>query len=220
MISCTVCDPVAGAGWRRVCELEECTTLASGLVTLEYPAWSESVVERSLLKQPTLLAKAVRAPTSENGLIALSQVARIDLYLRVGRQLHLIELKRPNAYGRWEYAAAELAGQWCRSAAWLRCGVESVHLWVLSPVRWSRSKRTAKIPHDWRNKLDRIKREQLTGLAEAELGMLFYGFCRVGRNRYLLLWHADEAAPVFDLSGRLANGAAGGSEVRRRPTRS
>ena len=150
----------------------------------------------------------------------LSQVARIDLYLRAGQQLHLIELKRPTGYGKWEYAAVELAGQWGRSAVWLRRGVGSVHLWVLSPVRWSRSKRAAKIPSNWRNKLDGIVREHLTELAEAEIGMLFYGVCRVGSDRYLLLWQGDEPAPAFDLSGRLVNGASGGSEVGRRPTKS
>jgi hypothetical protein len=218
MIICRVRDPVALAGWRPVCEMEECSDLPTGPIAFEYPTWSESVIERSFLKQPELLAKAVHATSEPNGLIALSQVARIDLYLRVYQQLHLIELKKATGYGKWEYAAAELAGQWCRSAAWLRKGIESVHLWVLSPVRWSRSRRTAKIPSNWRKKLDSIMREQLTGQAHAKIGMLFYGFSRVGSDRYLLLWQADEPTPAFDLRGALLSGGQSAHEVRRRPT--
>ena len=219
MIICRVCDPVAVAGWRPVCDIEECTSLPTGPVAFEYPTWRESVVERSLARQPELLAKAVRAAADPNGMIVLRQVARIDLYLRVGRQLHLIELKRPTGYRKWKDAAAELVGQWCRSAAWLRRGIESVDLWVLSPVRWSNSNRTAKIPTNWRKTLDGIMRGQLTGQAQAKLGMLFYGFCRVGSDRYLLLWQADEPTPAFDMSGRLLSSAPSEPEVRRRPTR-
>ena len=53
------------------------------------------------------------------------------------------------------------------AAVWLRRGIRSVHLWVLSPVRWSRSKGTAKIPSNWRASLARIAHGQLTGLSEA-----------------------------------------------------
>jgi hypothetical protein len=177
--------------------MEASAALPTEPITFEYPSWPESQIERSLLKQPEILAEALRVTSPPDGLLALRQVARIDLYLRVGQELHLLELKKATLYGRWQFAAAEIARQWCKSAVWLRRGIRSVHLWVLSPVRWSRSKGTAKIPSNWRASLARIAHGQLTGLSEANIGMLFYGFIRAGRVLYLLIWQADEPAPVF-----------------------
>ena len=199
MIVCRVCDPTPVAGWKSVFEMEVTPARLPPPIAFEYPNWSESVIERSFLKQPEILAKGLRVASPHDGLLALRQVARIDLYLRAGQQLHLLELKKATEYGKWQVAAAEIARQWCNSAAWLRRDVGSVYLWVMSPVRWSRSRRTAKIPGTWRTSLSGIAQRQLTGMAQAELGMLFYGLVRAGGERYVLMWQADEPPPVFDV---------------------
>jgi hypothetical protein len=129
---------------------------------------------------------------------ALRQVMHIDLYLRAGKDLHLLELKRPTVCAKWQFAAEELTRQWRSGAAWLSRGVENVHLWVVTPVRWSRSKGTAKIPNNWQATFAAIAGEHLTGRATAKLGMLFYVIVRSRTNRlFLVLWRADEPEPAL-----------------------
>jgi hypothetical protein len=198
MIICRIGDPIVVEGWKRVVEIEPCAALPKGQLRPEQPEWSESLLERSLLRRPAVLANALGVRTPDN-ILALRQVARIDLYLRHSTGLHLLELKKPteHANAKWQFAAKQIAGQWAAAAVWLRRGDESVHLWAVMPVRWSRSKGTAKIPQNWRATLAEIKREQLTGLAAAELGILFYAIVRSASGRFLLLWRADEPVPTI-----------------------
>jgi hypothetical protein len=121
------------------------------------------------------------------------------LYLRAGDELHLLEVKKPTEDTQWLNAADQIARQWGKTAHWLRKRNDKVFLWAVCPVRWSRSKRIAKVPPNWGVQLEAIKAQRLVGSAAAELGLLFYGIFRSNDGLRLYLWRADEPAPSLEI---------------------
>ena len=195
MVICQPTGPSATDGWPTpVLQLETVEAMPPELLEAECPDWRESVVEKSFLRRPDVLAKALGVPMPQE-LLVLKQVARIDLYLRTQSNLHLLEVKRPTQYGEWRAAADQIARQWAQASHWLRRGHEHVLLWGVCPVRWSRSRRSPKVPENWASELAAIKANRLGGSAAAALGLLFYSFFRSSNGSILLLWRADEPVP-------------------------
>jgi hypothetical protein len=194
MIACRLQEPAATAGWRRFCAIEtNVEAPAAGLVP-ECPAWSETIIERSFLKCPEALAMAIglRMPQP---LLALRQVDEIDLYLRAEDGLHLFEIKRPSAHLGWQKAVGQIADYWTRSSAWLRKDQERVGLWVVCPVRWSKSRGEPKIPAGWSAALASVKETQLAGAVAVDLSLVFYTILRAPNGLFMFLWRADEDLP-------------------------
>jgi len=161
MIVCRASEPKDVPGWRRVLDLDQCTLPSADEFTIEEPDWNENVIERTLLRRPDVLACTVGLRASPDGLLALRQVARVDLYLRGGTDLHLLEMKRPRAYGQWLFAVEQIVRQWCAAATWLRRSGESVHLWAVVPVRWSAHSGKPKIPSNWSTSCPASREEAL-----------------------------------------------------------
>ena len=90
MIVCKASEPKEVEGWRRVVDLEPCILPPEDEFTIEEPDWKENVVERTLHRRPDVLANALGLQATTGGLLALRQVARVDLYLRGGSHLHLL----------------------------------------------------------------------------------------------------------------------------------
>ena len=198
MITCMIDGPAVLDRWKRICLLDVCEPGTDRLAP-ECPDWSERLIENSFLRQPQLLARVLGVDPSED-VLALKQVARIDLYLRSESGLHLLEVKKPTEHGeQWKAAASQIARQWVNECHWLRHGGEPVFLWAVCPVRWSKRRKALKVPDDWKPTLVRIRAEQLTGPAEASIGLLFYSiFTSAGRRR-LFMWRADEPPPTVSV---------------------
>jgi hypothetical protein len=178
----------------RSCKVTITATLPAGPLDRRCPEnWNERVIEGTLLRHPSILARALGA--SSKDLLILRQVAQIDLYLRLKNELHLLELKRPTQHVKWQAAADQIARQWAANSAWLRKDRERVFLWAVSPIRWSRSNGTPKLPHNWAGAVKAIKRKYLRGFVDVELGLLFYSILGSSSGRILLLWRADETPP-------------------------
>jgi AraC-like DNA-binding protein len=156
------------------------------------PAWSERILESSLLRAPEVLARAVGVygPVPD---VALKQVSQIDLYFTLRRALHLVEVKKPSEYKRRHLraAAAEVVKQWEENAVWLRPEGHKVHLWILCPIDpWKpqtaeSEKRVAEVVHASRTRLAKRLR--------ATFGVLRYAvYSRRGRT-YLKIWRQEPA---------------------------
>ncbi len=88
--------PTTVEAWPKpVCEFQDCGCLPDEELTPECPDWTESVIERSFLRRPDALARVLGVTDTRHELLVLKQVARIDLYLRTGSGLHLVEMKGP-----------------------------------------------------------------------------------------------------------------------------
>jgi hypothetical protein len=208
VITCKFGEPAAVEGWKKkIVAFEPCSSLPAGPLAPELPRWTEGSLERSLLHRPDVLAMALGVPMPCE-ILALRQVARIDLYLRCPGGLHLLEIKRPTEHRRWLSAAQQVARQWAAAAVWLRRGTEPVHLWALVPARWSKSLGCAKVASNCQQELADIARTLLVGPAVAELGALFYCAARCANERVLFFWRADEEPPTLKQGNRPSLSAA------------
>jgi hypothetical protein len=195
MVICTLSEPFVDGAWKEIVALEPLATLPNEDLAPDAPAWEERVIEVSLLRRPGILATAIGIPPPHD-ILALKQVWRIDLYLRVNGGLHLFEVKKPTAHREYRKAARQLARQYVDRSVWIRRGAEAVHLWAVCPVKWSRRRQSPKIPAEWRVELAAIKNDVLPGEAAPTLGLLFYSVVKASKGRLFLLWRADEEVPI------------------------
>src|SRR5215204_5447963 len=96
---------------RPVFELTRLQRLPPGPLVEDRAGWSERRLECSLLRQPELLASLVD-PRLTAKPAAARQVLKVDLVLRFGGALHLLELKKPNQHLQFRSAANQIVRQW------------------------------------------------------------------------------------------------------------
>src|SRR5215831_22250 len=208
MICCRIGDPEQAPGWKkRVCDIEVLEQAPADPLQFDHPLWSEDRIEWSLLRQHSVLTKLFGIDSSTVPLV-LRQVSAIDLFVRAGRDLHLVELKGLKGkapFKQWESALTQIVKYWCQLGQWLRHDAEHVHLWALCPIRWSASEGVARVPKDWKSTIKDLKQSRLTGSHPADLHLAFYSLFQDSSGRLLLMWRAEEETPRLNLTpgGRL-----------------
>jgi len=193
MLICALSEPFLDGAWKEVVQFDPVEAAPCSRLLPESPRWKERVIEVSLLRRPEVLARAIGR--SGTDILALKQVWRIDLYLRVDGSLHLFEVKKPTAYGEHRKAATQIARQYCERSVWLRRGDESVNLWAVCPVEWSQSDQAPMVPSNWQSDLNGVRAELLKDQPAISLELLFYAIARGPDGRFVFFWRADEASP-------------------------
>lgn len=202
MVACRLSEPLRPNGWKgESCDLSLLEDAPPQDLVHDCPPWSETIVERSLLRCPEALARAVGVPLDPGSLV-LHQVDEIDLYLLTDSSLHLFEVKRPSAHAQWRSAAEQIATYWIEKSAWLLKGDRNVFLWGVVPVRWSRRRQTLKVPEQWESTLAAISATLGGARAPVELGLLLYAILRSQEERWLFLWNAREQPPAVQQSAK------------------
>jgi hypothetical protein len=142
------------------------------------------------VRQPELLASLVD-PRSGTKPTASRQLSKIDLVLRLGGSLHLLELKKPSEHRQFRFAANEIERQWLAARRSLGLDAKTVHLWTVCPVRWSKRRRVARVPEDWEATLNSLANAHLQGDAAATLSAVFYTVFVSREGQLLVLWRGD-----------------------------
>lgn len=97
MVICGLSEPFVDPVWKQVVNLgEPLDALPTERLKQDQPSlkWSERLIQRSLCRQPDVLAGALGVTTPKD-VFALREVKHIDLYLLVDKALHLLEVKKP-----------------------------------------------------------------------------------------------------------------------------